>query len=365
MFEIEGQLEAKKAELAAEQEARKLDVERLQVELADFRERFADVECERDGLREDVDGWRTRCGSLEKAVQAERTAKEEERKQSMIAREKVRKLGDQLAALSSGDRPAQQADAALVTAQAKLIGEMRDQIFAMAAALEHEKKQVETQSTLAQQLRQQLFAQEQASAMQAHQMQNRTHTDSDVSASSRGYSKSTSLTSLATEATDDTSYSSDIVASSPLTKPNLGLSINLGSLNVVQEEDEENTSVSDLEPNAVLEESDWVDDGDDVPELDFRGTQTHAQSRQSTNKLGSTSSSVVDEPLPATPCRYSPEPSSVAAQASATEKHNRSHSFIKQWTFPKGTVEPVHIFEPDDHSFFASEFNHSFISECI
>jgi hypothetical protein len=360
LFELEGALEGKSAELLAEADAHKLALDRVAAELADVRERMAEAENERDALREDVDGWRARCAGLEKAVQAERQAKEEERKQSMLARDKVRKLADQLAVRSPG-REAE--DASLTAAQAKLIGEMRDQIFAMAGALEAEKRAGAARALEVQALQSQLLAREREAEREMASMAMRTHSDSDASMTSSFGKSNTSHNSFAnSEATDDTSYT-DIRSSSPVSggKAMLGLSINLGGLNAVAEEEEENTSVSDLEAQtgAALEESDWVDDGDDVPELDFRGTQTSAQasSRSVAHKAGSNASSVVDEPMPATPCRESPvQPLAPALAAQLPPRHVRSDSFIKQWTFPKGSVEPVCIFEPEDHSFFASEF---------
>ena len=97
---------------------------------------------ERDSLREDNDDWRIRCKDLEGHLSAERRRLEDERKESHLLRDKVRKLGDRLAAQSTGQNGSTTNaldDQHHATAQAKLIAEMRDQIFSLAAALERER----------------------------------------------------------------------------------------------------------------------------------------------------------------------------------------------------------------------------------
>jgi hypothetical protein len=67
------------------------------------KEAIVDLTDERDSLREDVDGWRTRCNKLEATLKKERE------------------------------------DEALAEAQVKLVGDMRDQIYTLVAALERER----------------------------------------------------------------------------------------------------------------------------------------------------------------------------------------------------------------------------------
>lgn len=129
-------------QLAGLEESKQIEVESLRLELAEIREDANNLDMEREMLKEDIDGWRMRCNDLEKALKAERSRSEDERKEGILLREKVKKLGDRLAATqSSAISPGQEKDEeqALVGAQAKLIAEMRDQIFSLAAALERER----------------------------------------------------------------------------------------------------------------------------------------------------------------------------------------------------------------------------------
>lgn len=89
--------------LEAEASARRFEVEGLKREVAMTKETIEDLTGERDALRDDVEGWRLRCSGLEAQVKKERE------------------------------------DEALAQAQAKLIGEMRDQIYTLVAALERER----------------------------------------------------------------------------------------------------------------------------------------------------------------------------------------------------------------------------------
>lgn len=92
---------------------RKFEVDGLSREVEQAREAMADLTDERDSLKEDVDGWRERCATL----------------QHMLKKD--------------------QEDDALATAQAKLIGEMRDQIYNLVAALERERgEHVETRNEI-------------------------------------------------------------------------------------------------------------------------------------------------------------------------------------------------------------------------
>lgn len=149
-------------------------------------ERIEDLEAERDMLQDDVDGWRTRCGDLEKSLRADKASLEEERQRSYSLALRVqtlmqslkeagidvpttptaddvasRQLGlptDLFSALRSpainpyapsASTPsgyfsprASPADAALPPPQAvKLLKDMRQQIFNLAGSLEHQRKE--------------------------------------------------------------------------------------------------------------------------------------------------------------------------------------------------------------------------------
>ena len=90
-------------QLESERSGRRFEVEGLKREVEMTKETVEDLVGERDALREDVEGWRSRCTGLEAQVKKERE------------------------------------DEALAQAQARLIGEMRDQIYTLVAALERER----------------------------------------------------------------------------------------------------------------------------------------------------------------------------------------------------------------------------------
>ncbi|KPV78104.1 uncharacterized protein RHOBADRAFT_40647 [Rhodotorula graminis WP1] len=92
-------------QLDDERVARRFEVEGLQREADMAKEAISDLTDERDSLVEDVDGWRERCQGLDAQVKKDRE------------------------------------DEALAQAQAKLIGEMRDQIYTLVAALERERSE--------------------------------------------------------------------------------------------------------------------------------------------------------------------------------------------------------------------------------
>lgn len=293
-------------------------------------------------MGEDVEGWRQRCADLEKSVERERTKFDEERKEGLLAREKLRKLGDRLAANNNSNGSSTE-DQALASAQAKLIGEMRDQIFSLAGALEREQREHRSAQSLLQQM-------DQERTQQHHPGNGRSHNRSDSSTSSVGGFNS----SNGGDFTDDTSFcasennsiygssSFGSMSCSDLTLP--APTPTSGGLHTLAEEEEEDTDGS---PEIGVDaEAGWTDaeeEEDAVPELDFQDTETDpsvARAKQSTQ-------SSVDETMPKTPVRESPDPASM---------HRRSDSFIKQWTFPKGpVVEPLHIVIPDDHCFFSRE----------
>lgn len=103
--EMRSRIAELESQLEEERVARRFETEGLQRETDMAKEAIQDLTDERDSLREDVDGWRTRCSSLEAQVKKEKE------------------------------------DDALAQAQAKLIGEMRDQIYTLVAALERERNE--------------------------------------------------------------------------------------------------------------------------------------------------------------------------------------------------------------------------------
>lgn len=86
-----------------ERNARRLELEGLERAASFAKDAITDLTDERDSLRDDCEGWRQRCNRLERQVAKDRD------------------------------------DDKLAEAQAKLIGEMRDQIYTLVAALERER----------------------------------------------------------------------------------------------------------------------------------------------------------------------------------------------------------------------------------
>lgn len=101
--EMKARMSELEAQLEQDRVARRFEVEGLQREVQQAKDAIEDLTGERDALQEDVDGWRERCSALEKDCKKDRE------------------------------------DDALQQAQIKLIGEMRDQIYGLASALEREK----------------------------------------------------------------------------------------------------------------------------------------------------------------------------------------------------------------------------------
>ncbi|CEH15255.1 hypothetical protein CBOM_03581 [Ceraceosorus bombacis] len=154
-------------------------IESVETELKTHAERLEDAEAERDMLQEDIDGWRTRCGDLEKSVRTERMAADEERRANATAKLRIQMLTQKLQeagielpkaqadetfedglpadlasvlrspALGSVSPVVQQngyfsphpgAEPSAPPPQAiKLLKEMRQQIFNLAGTLEHER----------------------------------------------------------------------------------------------------------------------------------------------------------------------------------------------------------------------------------
>ena len=319
LHEAQGELAALRAEIETERAERAVELERL-------RSALGDVEAERDDLAGDINGWRARCSDLSKQVERGQATLESERREGVVAREKVRKLGDRLAAANSAAP-----DAALAAAQAKLITEMRDQLFALAAALEREKAAhaaaVASASSTAP-----------PPPSSTTRVASAARTDSDASsvaslASFGTRSFSGGNTTVDTSADEGFSFTKDVATSSPPSSKHssafgansLGSSIGYGP-GVVP---------------VVLDTLAEVSEDDE----DAASATAVVQGRHPSGSTGS----CVSEIMPRTPVHETAEP-----HVDVAPHHERSDSFIKQWTFPRGPVEPVSYMHPEDHAFFSS-----------
>lgn len=426
---LKSQVEHLRAQLSTSDSARKEEVESLRFELAEVKENMLNAEEEREMLREDIDGWRTRCADLERALQNERAKLDDEKREGMLLRDKVRKLGDRLAQNQNGpaassteggdtSSPDGTIDASLVNAQAKLIGEMRDQIFSLAAALERERMRnageteqdpsrssspllralASQDETIAASLKKGEEAAEIAEKLNRVPQHHNTSTQSSAASGSYNFSSSfSSFHSQMGNNTEDTSVGDDndsmygskspsspaFWASSPTPSysqmsnnangsngisihssstplRNSDLCMNFGGLQTLAEEDEEeemedddfNGAIAEVNAQAkkALSMSDLSEEeeNDAVPELvhdealsqrraDFEALRARTQS-------ASTGSSMdTNDRMPLTPAKEHGSPN-LGAQPSKPS-HNRSDSFIKQWSFPKGPVEPLDLAE--------------------
>ena len=408
-------------QLAQANASRRVEVDALRTEMAELRDESSGVEEERDMLREDIDGWRTRCADLERTLREDRVRAEDERKEGMLLREKVRKLGDRLAATqTAGPHGGQQnEDQALAAAQAKLIAEMRDQIFALAAALERERLKAgnangEAGSRSTSPLLKALASQDAniAASMLDEQLRpanvgpstsprpvapsafvGRHHNESAASSNASSYNSS-SISSGLGHITEDTSVADDDSVfggsykspSSPaFSNPNnaynftavsqqqqqqygsgSGISIhststplrrddsshNVGILHTLAEEDEEATEEEE-EDDDDYEDIEQREFNDRVPELvpdEFRGR----------TQSSSTGSADTNDHMPLTPVKESSPVLSPAqqqqqqAQAGHERKssHERSDSFLRQWSFPSGAVKRTSMEDETRESFW-------------
>jgi len=66
--------------------------ERVEEDLVKVKGDFEDVESERDMLREDVDGWRTRCSDLEKSLRIERRVNDDLKRIKGASRQRIKEL---------------------------------------------------------------------------------------------------------------------------------------------------------------------------------------------------------------------------------------------------------------------------------
>lgn len=122
-------LEASIVEVTEVREAReehhRFEVQKLQEAQADLRSQLNDAQAERDMLRDDIDGWRSRCSDLERSLRSER-------------------LASPLLGATPRDgsvSPIMEFDAPPPPQAIKLLKDMRQQIIVLARTLEQEREQ--------------------------------------------------------------------------------------------------------------------------------------------------------------------------------------------------------------------------------
>ena len=284
LSELERQLEEARV-------GRRFEVEGLSREVEQARDAMADLTDERDSLREDVDAWRARCASLEAVAKKERE------------------------------------DAGMAKAQAKLIGEMRDQIYNLVAALERERAEHEA----ARQEVEQLLVErggsppedDKEAAAGSRGDTSRRHSSmatSEASAFSSSFGQSfsgnnTEDTSATTDLEDAVSKSSPSSGHSSFGFPSgskgresdFGSAAGLGGLHTLAEEEEEEEEQEEESPVLKGREDDRV--------------------RLGSGSTGSTSNSEV---MPMTPNKDQPA-------------HNRSDSFVRHWSVRCSSLFSVRI----------------------
>ncbi|GAA5827224.1 hypothetical protein JCM11251_001178 [Rhodosporidiobolus azoricus] len=365
-LEMRSRIATLESSVEEERVARRFEVEGLQREAGMQREAMEDLTEERDSLREDVDGWRSRCASLEAQVKKERE------------------------------------DDALAQAQAKLIGEMRDQIYSLVAALERERgEHAETRREVERMLEERVreaaadveslgpngrpddlalimeeeddeedvapeeFEEDFREHHQQQQLQpapgRHQHPYKTASGGSMlSTGSSTFSRSFSGNTTEDTSIMMsdlDDSFSTKLSSPPSGhssFSVVVGGAfpppasanpnrNSVRDADAVAAALGQLDTLAEEDEEDeeaLVGGGGATPAAQYQPQQqpqfVEEPGRFSSESTTSTSSDV----MPRTPER---------SQAD----HNRSHSFVRHWSFPRGSVTSARpSMEDDDQSFF-------------
>lgn len=307
-------------QLDDERNARRIELEGLQREVSMAKEAVVDLTDERDSLREDVDGWRSRCNKLETTLKKER---EEE---------------------------------ALADAQGKLIGEMRDQIYTLVAALERERgEHGETRKEVERMLEERV--REAAAEVKQHPHQQQPQRsdsvaldmgmmgmdddeDDDDEASSLGMgshyhqSKTTSDASMLSgssfshsfsgNTTEDTSIGTDLEDSFSHHKnssPHSGHSSFNSIPSVFSSSAPNSVRGRDSDVAAALGQLDTLAEEDEEDEeAALGGNSLSHEDRIRLDSAGSQlSSSTTSDVMPRTPDKTSSD-------------HNRSHSFIRHWS---------------------------------
>ncbi|KAM0755665.1 hypothetical protein T439DRAFT_351428 [Meredithblackwellia eburnea MCA 4105] len=294
--ELERQLEGDKI-------ARRFEVEGLSREVEQAREAIQDLTDERDSLREDVDGWRSRCQTLEYSAKQQRE------------------------------------DDSLAAAQAKLIGEMRDQIYNLVAALERERGE---HAESRQEIERLLQIQRRTAASSLHDDEVLEDEDDEEAAIGmrdnrhRGFQSASDGSVLSSfgrsysgNTTEDTSINTDIDDSfSKMSSPPSGHS-SFGQAIGFPAGSKRDSDFANSALHTLAEEDEEEDDLAKEAERIRLGS-------------GSTASTEASEVLPLTPSKDAPPP---------PPHHERSDSFVRHWSFPKGSVSSNRV-SVEDHTFF-------------
>jgi hypothetical protein len=268
--------------------------------LAQLESTVADLTGERDSLQEDIVGWRTRCADLERAVEAHRSKLDEERRENMVAREKVRKLGDLLAEREG-------------TGAAEL-AEMREQIFRMANELEKERG-----------LRERIEARLAAS-------ESRREEESSAAALSA---------SLSTADFFSHHDNYDSTSTKPSSPPSLRSSFGKSS----------SPMPYDLPPPGHLSLQPLPEEEEECGEFEDGGVPQLSAGGQSGADSDNDPRSQRQSPATPPPATSLQAREGVQQQQQQPEEraggggggrshHGREGSFVKEWTMPKGPVEP-------------------------
>ncbi|KAH8930400.1 hypothetical protein BT69DRAFT_677542 [Atractiella rhizophila] len=373
--DLEGSLKRSREAMESGTKEKVVEIEALRREMDGLHGKLDVVQLERDELREQTQVWRVKAEELKEALEKEKTKVEEEKKENMIAREKIRKLGDRLTEGINAE----------VATQTKLVNEMKDQVFSLMASLEKERKEHElTKKELASEKEKRLFD-ELIDEMQEEEDEIDVPRDEEItdsltsqtvvplvtrsssqhmytgtqSSDISNYSNTSSFSfydpARRTSSLDTSAFNSDeepfyrSPSSSQFSLPGLGFksregstgdypvpAMALGGLQTLAEEEEEeednDTKVSEvLQPLPPLEDPVHVYD-----EEGMIGTwQANA-----TNYVGS---------VPPTPAV--PQVSPLNIMVGKPSKHERKESFVKTWSFPKGTA-PKYEEDEEDDSFF-------------
>ncbi|TFK43312.1 hypothetical protein BDQ12DRAFT_731347 [Crucibulum laeve] len=295
---------------------------------------IADLKAERDELKRDVDGWRTRVGDMEKQLGVFTKRVEAERRDAWVARSRVGLLEvekgvlekrlagvDEMITALEGEKQTLESDKIALEQECQ---DKAKRVQDLEAELEAVKKELEEERNLRRQLED-------------------TMVDQVAAAIARKRMPFTSM--------DSSSSVTDVELDSPDTSFKFGGF----SLKVVQEEvdesddEEEDNALAgyedeDEEDEEVFGSSSSFDSMDSYPrstghlKLDTRTTPTSPMSDSSTVTLASRSSS--PESAPAPPAR---------------PMHASRASLSKTWTFPKGahpkTPSMEYIDDDTDHFF--------------
>ncbi|GAA6038611.1 hypothetical protein JCM8097_009447 [Rhodosporidiobolus ruineniae] len=354
-LDMRGRIAALEQQVEDERVARRFEVEGLQREAQMQKEAIGDLTDERDALREDVDGWRTRCANLEAVVKKERE------------------------------------DEQLAQAQAKLIGEMRDQIYSLVATLdrergEHAETRREVERMLEERVREAaaearalsgvgtkkddlaLIMEEEEEEEDDDRLHHRDqlpvgrHASKTASGGSMLSTGSSVFSrSFSGNTTEDTSILTDLDESfsGKLSSPPSGHS----SFSAVAGTDRAFPPPASANPNRTSIREDAV-----VAAFGQLDTLAEEDEEDEEALIGGTPATVSAPQQQNVQQQYQPTEASRMSSVSTTSTssdvmprtpertqadHNRSHSFVRHWSFPRGSVTSARpSLEDDDQTFF-------------